>query len=84
MPGFKAPTMSRVGRSVVAAVVALGGVAAGVALALTVGAAHTTPKHAAAPPDTLLAIRAPRPASRSRTRTARRSRWQRRKGTSCS
>ncbi len=57
MPGFKAPTM-RVGRSVVAVVVALGGVAAGVALALTVGATHTTPKPAAAVPDYLLAKQA--------------------------
>ena len=55
MPGFKVPTLSRVGRSALVVVVALGGVAAGVMLALTVGAAHAAPKPAAAAPDYLLA-----------------------------
>ncbi len=54
MPGFKAPALSRVGRSELAVVVAFGGVTAGVTLALTVGAAHTPPKPAA--PDHLLDI----------------------------
>ncbi len=45
MPGFKAPTLSRVGRSALAAVVALGGFAAGIGRALTVVFAVKTVAH---------------------------------------